>query len=220
MTYYNDSDPFACAWLRELMAEGLIPKGDVDERSICDVTPGDVSRYDQCHFFAGIGGWSLALELAGYKNLRCWTGSCPCPSFSSAGKGRWALRTLVRLWRNFTASSGSAALQSSLESRLKQQLGYGWLDLVSADLEANGYVRWGGGTACCVRRRTARRAQALVGRRAGRCPWRTTRGAAGRCGCPRTGRSWRAVRPPRRATGRARKDGQKRTRTSTFPPWR
>ena len=65
--YYNEFDPKAAAWLRALMEENLIPKGDVDERSITDVRPNDVREYDQCHFFAGIGGWAYALELAGWR---------------------------------------------------------------------------------------------------------------------------------------------------------
>lgn len=86
--YYNEFDPSAAAWLRELIAAGLIPYGDVDERSIEDVKPGDLRGYRQCHFFAGIGGWSHALELAGWPADRpVWTGSCPCQPFSSAGKG-------------------------------------------------------------------------------------------------------------------------------------
>ncbi len=40
--YYNEIDPFAAAWLRELMADGLIAPGDVDERSIVDVRPADL----------------------------------------------------------------------------------------------------------------------------------------------------------------------------------
>jgi DNA (cytosine-5)-methyltransferase 1 len=32
--YYNEFDPFAAAWLRELMRAGHIAPGDVDERSI------------------------------------------------------------------------------------------------------------------------------------------------------------------------------------------
>lgn len=32
--YYNEIDPFAAAWLRELIADGRIAPGDVDERSI------------------------------------------------------------------------------------------------------------------------------------------------------------------------------------------
>ena len=43
--YYNEFDRFAAAWLRELIAAGHIPAGDVDERSIADVTPGDLAGY-------------------------------------------------------------------------------------------------------------------------------------------------------------------------------
>lgn len=85
--YYNENDPGAAAWLRELIKAGLIAAGDVDERSIADVQGSDLTGYTQCHFFAGIGGWSLALRLAGWADDReCWTGSCPCPPFSAAGK--------------------------------------------------------------------------------------------------------------------------------------
>lgn len=34
MNFYNEHDPKAAAWLRQLIAEGLIPDGIVDERSI------------------------------------------------------------------------------------------------------------------------------------------------------------------------------------------
>lgn len=64
--YYNEFDPDAAAWLRSLIRRGLIPAGDVDERSIEDVCPTDLRGYTQCHFFAGIGGWPLALR--GYGN--------------------------------------------------------------------------------------------------------------------------------------------------------
>ena len=79
MVYYNEFDPKAAAWLRELMAAGLIPEGDVDERSIEDVRPADLVGYTQCHFFAGIGGWPYALRLAGWPDdWPVWTGSPPC----------------------------------------------------------------------------------------------------------------------------------------------
>jgi DNA (cytosine-5)-methyltransferase 1 len=69
------------------MRAGLIPRGDVDERSIKEVRPKDLDGYDQCHFFAGIGGWPLALQLAGVpEGFPLWTGSCPFQSFSAAGK--------------------------------------------------------------------------------------------------------------------------------------
>jgi DNA (cytosine-5)-methyltransferase 1 len=85
--YYNEIDPYCCAWLKNLMAAGLIPAGDVDSRSIVDVKPDDLTGYVQCHFFAGISGWAYAARLAGWPDDRpLWTGSCPCPPFSVAGK--------------------------------------------------------------------------------------------------------------------------------------
>lgn len=61
--YYNEFDPFAAAWLRELIKDGLIADGEVDERSIVEVRGADLRGFDQCHFFAGIGGWSYGLRL-------------------------------------------------------------------------------------------------------------------------------------------------------------
>lgn len=68
--YYNEIDPFAAQWLRELIAAGLIAPGEVDERSIEDVRPDDLNGFVQCHFFAGIGIWSLALRMAGWPDGR------------------------------------------------------------------------------------------------------------------------------------------------------
>ena len=64
--YYNENDPFAAAWLRNLIAAGHVMAGDVDERSIVEVQTDDLEGYDRCHFFAGIAGWDLALRLAGW----------------------------------------------------------------------------------------------------------------------------------------------------------
>ena len=85
--YYNEFDPFAADWLRNLIRDELIAPGDVDERSIAEVAPDDLRGYTQVHFFAGIGGWSLAARYAGWPDDRpLWTGSCPCQPFSAAGK--------------------------------------------------------------------------------------------------------------------------------------
>lgn len=87
MNYYNEWDKGAAAWLRELIKQGHIPFGVVDERSITEVKPEDLDGFTQCHFFAGIGGWPLALRLAGVpEDAPIWTGSPPCQPFSAAGK--------------------------------------------------------------------------------------------------------------------------------------
>ncbi len=88
VNYYNEHDIKTAQWLQALIDQKLIPQGHVDTRSIVEVTPNDLRNYTQCHFFAGIGGWSLALQLAGIPaTTRLWTGSCPCQPFSTAGKG-------------------------------------------------------------------------------------------------------------------------------------
>lgn len=85
--YYNDNDPGAAEWLRELIRAGEIPEGDVDERSILDIRPSDLAGYRRVHFFAGIGGWAEALRLAEWPDdVPVWTGSPPCQPLSVAGK--------------------------------------------------------------------------------------------------------------------------------------
>lgn len=140
MNYYNEFDPAAAQWLRNLIAAGLIPAGDVDERSIEDVRPSDLAGYTQCHFFAGIGGWPEALRLAGVPDdAPLWTGSCPCQPYSAAGKGGgsddprnlwWAFRWLIDQCR-------PAAV---LGEQVASKAGRGWLAGVRADLEALGYA--------------------------------------------------------------------------------
>ena len=140
MNYSNEFDPKAAAWLRELMADGLIPKGEVDERSITDVQPGDLAGFTQCHFFAGIGGWSLALRLAGWPEDRpIWTGSCPCQPFSCAGKG---LREddHRHLWPDFRNLIGQCRPPVVFGERVASKDGRGWLSGVRANLEKLAYA--------------------------------------------------------------------------------
>ncbi len=138
--YYNEFDPYAAAWLRNLIAEGLIAPGDVDERSIADVRPSDLADYDQCHFFAGIGGWSLALRLAGVPdNFPIWTGSCPCQPFSAAGK-RAGFTDERHLWPHFHHLISVCKPAIVAGEQVASRDGLGWLDLVRADLEGEGYA--------------------------------------------------------------------------------
>lgn len=66
--YYNELDPYAAQWLRNLVSAANITAGHVDERSIADVRADDLVGYRRCHFFAGIGVWDYALRLAGWPD--------------------------------------------------------------------------------------------------------------------------------------------------------
>lgn len=138
--YYNEHDPFAAAWLRELITAGHIAAGDVDERSIIDVRPDDLRGYTQAHFFAGIGGWSYALRLAGWPDDRpVWTGSCPCQPFSSAGKqaGTDDPRHLWPAWFRLIRECRPHVV---FGEQVEAAINHGWLDLVCDDLEREGYA--------------------------------------------------------------------------------
>ena len=140
MNYYNDNDPKAAAWLRELIKQNIIPPGDVDERSIEDVTKSDLQGYTQCHFFAGIGGWSEALRLAEWPTDRpVWTGSCPCQPFSSAGKQK-GTKDPRHLWPEFYRLIAECKPNIIFGEQVERAVGMGWLDGVFADLEAEGYT--------------------------------------------------------------------------------
>jgi DNA (cytosine-5)-methyltransferase 1 len=138
--YYNENDPFCVEWLKNLIAAKLIPTGDVDARSILDVTPNDLKPYRQCHFFAGIGGWACALALADFPADReVWTGSCPCQPFSAAGKGGGFAdeRHLWPAWFHLIANKRPATV---LGEQVASKAGCIWLDLVHDDLEAKDYA--------------------------------------------------------------------------------
>jgi DNA (cytosine-5)-methyltransferase 1 len=136
--YYNEHDPYAAAWLRNLIAAGHIADGEVDERSIHDVQPEDLHSFNQCHFFAGIGVWSHALRRAGWPDDQpIWTGSCPCQPFSAAGKqeGFADARHLWPVWfRLIDQCHPPIVLGEQVASALD------WLDLVSADMEGADYA--------------------------------------------------------------------------------
>lgn len=143
MNYYNENDKKTAAWIRELVAARLVPRGDVDERSICDVQPGDLKGYTQCHFFAGICGWSLALQLAGWPSDKpVWTGSCPCQPFSTAGKGLGD-KDERHLWPVFASLIRSCKPPVCFGEQVASKAGRAWLAGVFADLEGMGYQRAG-----------------------------------------------------------------------------
>jgi hypothetical protein len=127
-------------WLRNLIAAGELPPGVVDTRDVRRVEPDELRRYRRCHFFAGIGGWALALELAGWpEDVACWTGSCPCQPFSAAGKsaGFADERHLWPFWFHLIDQCRPPVV---FGEQVAAAVKHGWLDLVHADLEGIGYA--------------------------------------------------------------------------------
>ena len=138
--YYNEWDPYCAAWLRNLMDAGHIPAGDIDTRSIEDVRPNELAGYVQCHFFAGIAGWPLALALAGWPVDRpVWTGSCPCQPFSAAGKGLGFEdeRHLWPAWQHLIAQCRPPVI---FGEQVASKDAEPWIDLVHADMEGMDYA--------------------------------------------------------------------------------
>lgn len=141
-TFYNEIDQHCCAWLSNLMDAGLISPGVICDKSIEDIQPRSLMRYDRVHMFAGIGGWEYAFQLAGWRpepGVRAWTGSCPCQPFSSAGKGD-GFADERHLWPAWFHLIRECRPNVVFGEQVASAIRHGWLDLVSADLEAEGYA--------------------------------------------------------------------------------
>lgn len=138
--YYNEIEPYAAQWLRNLIAAGHIAPGDVDTRSIEDVHPDDLRGYRQCHFFAGIGVWSYSLRLAGWPDDRpVWTGSCPCQPFSTAGKGA-GFDDERHLWPSWQWLIQKHRPPVVFGEQVASAAVGPWIDLVHADMEGLDYA--------------------------------------------------------------------------------
>lgn len=138
--YYNEIDPYAAQWLRNLIDLGQIAPGVVDERSIEDVRPDELMGFTQCHFFAGIGVWSYALRRSGWPDDRpVWTGSCPCQPFSAAGKGN-GFADERHLWPAWQWLIRHARPDEVYMEQVASKDGLAWLDTVQADMEGESYA--------------------------------------------------------------------------------
>ena len=140
LALYNDNDPYVAQWLRNLISRGLIPPGDVDERSIVDIRPEELARYVQCHFFAGVAGWPEALRLAGWPVDRpVWTVSCPCQPLSVAGPRTGHLDER-HLWPAFYRLVPQCGPSVVFGEQTSSKDGLEWLAGVRLDMEAAGYA--------------------------------------------------------------------------------
>lgn len=148
--YYNEIDPYAAEWLRNLIAKKHIAPGYVDERDIRDVEIEDLRGFCQYHFFAGIGVWSHVLRQCGWPDERpVVTASCPCQPFSVAGRGRGAederhlwpvLFKLLQALRPRVADPRVEDPFVVVGEQVAGPAGLAWYDAVSADLEREGYA--------------------------------------------------------------------------------
>lgn len=138
--YYNEFDPFAAERLRILITRGLIAPGYVDTRSITEVKPDDLRGYTQCHFFAGIGGWSLGARMAGWPDDRpLWTGSCPCQPFSTASADRKGIQDERHLWPTFFQLIRECQPPVVAGEQVSSAIGEGWLCELISDMQSEDY---------------------------------------------------------------------------------
>ena len=138
--YYNEFDPKAAAWLRQLINNGDIAEGIVDERSVTDVQAIDLKSYTQHHFFAGIGVWSYALRNAGWSDdTPVCTASLPCQPFSVAGKnlGKKDERHLLAHFLELVRECG---FNTIFGEQVEAAIRHGWLDDLQTTMEGEGYA--------------------------------------------------------------------------------
>lgn len=139
-SFYNEFNPYAADWLECLIAAGHIPDGVVDRRSITEIEPHELEKYTQCHFFAGIGGWPLALRMAGWPDdAGVWTGSPPCQPYSSAGKNlrQSDERHLSPVFTRLISKSKPPII---FGEQVAAAIAAGWLDDLFFDMEKTGYA--------------------------------------------------------------------------------
>lgn len=136
IAYYNENDPDAAAWLRQLIRDRLIAPGVVDERDVKEIQAYDLRGYQQVHLFAGVGGWSHALRLAGWPDDRpVWTGSCPCQPFSTSGRRKGA-DDERDLWPEMFRLIRKCRPGVVFGEQVPNEQ---WMDAAAGDLEAAGY---------------------------------------------------------------------------------
>jgi DNA (cytosine-5)-methyltransferase 1 len=91
-------------------------------------------------FFAGIGGWPLALRLAGVsEDTPLWTGSPPCQPFSAAGKqlGQFDPRHLATVFLNLISECRPPVI---FGEQVAPAIAKSWMCDLQAHLEGEDYA--------------------------------------------------------------------------------
>ena len=139
--FYNDISPDACLWLNKLIGCGLIDEGNVLKLSITSLDADFCNKFNQCHFFCGIGGWPYALNLAGVPlGWNVWTGSCPCQPFSAANKDAKGFDDERDLWKDFFRLIKGGKPDFVFGEQVPTAASNGWLDRLCTDLQSEGYI--------------------------------------------------------------------------------
>jgi len=151
--YYNDNEEYCCKVLRARIADGSLPDGVVDSRSISDVPANELKQYKQIHLFCGIGGFPLALEWINFgRDRSIITGGFPCQDISTAGKGAGLEGERSGLWWETLAAISVVRPEILCLENVSALLARG-LDVVLGSLAPLGYrVQWHCVPAAYVRR--------------------------------------------------------------------
>ena len=120
--WYNEIEPYAAEWLHNLIREGLIADGHVDTRSIAEIRSSDLRGYPNAISLPALAaGAAPSASPASPTTTPC--GPDPVPASRSPSPENKAVSTTPDTsGPSGSVSSRSAALQSSLENRLRPLL--------------------------------------------------------------------------------------------------
>lgn len=141
--YYNEIEEFPCVWLGNLQKKNLIAPGFVDQRDIADVDASDLEGFKQCHFFAGIGGWSCCLRIVGWPDdCPIWSISCPCPPWSRSrvwNRHEHGKNDYRDLWPIMMPLIRKLKPRYIIGEQVAGKQAAKWIDRTKRDLEKAGY---------------------------------------------------------------------------------
>lgn len=140
MVLYTDIDEFCIWWIKRLVLQQELPYGECLTEDITNFDMGLLEWYNHCHFFAGIGGWALALSMAGVTHdFNVWTGSCPCQPFSTASTNPKGVEDDRHLWPEMERLIDFGKPTTFFGEQVASKYGWDWLSNVRADLENQDY---------------------------------------------------------------------------------
>jgi len=140
VNYLNEWNPFVAQWCRNLIEAGELPDAMVCESDIREIDGAMLDGFTQCHFFAGIGGWPLALRLAGWPaDFPVWTGSCPCQPFAACGPGG-GMQDERHLWPDLFRLIEQCRPVCVFGEQSADAIRQGWFDALCDDVEGIGYT--------------------------------------------------------------------------------